>query len=242
MKTINAAEIMRAAHAMTRATVKEAQPARIDYRATLAAALILAWADAKRPDALQEWEAMDGDKQFSALVAMTWRAKRRDEAQQKAGEMKMTWIKTPDDAQTNAAEAWIEMQKEVSKATENGEPLALALFRAVMTAAQRIDRQERRAARALRVEDVITEDGQQYRREFIELNSAPMADSSWSDPEPATITRDEISRAAHDNTDRAIIRMLAAGFTQAEVADRLAISQPAVAKRVRRMNERRRAA
>lgn len=238
-KTTNAAQIMKAAHAMTRAAIADAQPARIDYRATLRAALAIAWREATTPTAAEEWETMEGAAQFSALTAMTWAAKRKDDAQPDEEGRKMGWIKTRDDAKTNAAEAWIEMEKETAKATEQGQPLAIALFRAVMTAAQRIDRQERRNARALRVNDIITEDGQNYRREYIELNSAPTAENSFSDPESATITRDELASVAHDETDRAIMAMLIQGYTQREIADLLNISQPAVAKRVSKMRERR---
>lgn len=239
-KTINTAAIMAAAHAMTRATVAEAKPEKIDYRATFSAALAIAWEEATRPTAAQEWAEMDGESQFSALVAMTWRAKRRDDASRDDEPRKMEWITCQDDARTNAAEAWLEMEKETRKATAQELPLAVALFRAVMTAAQRIDRQERRNARALRFDDLTAgNDGEKATREYIELNAAPMAENSFSDPYTAAAFFDEIERAANDNTDRAIIAYAAHGYSQTETADRLKISQQAVNKRIRKMDQRR---
>ena len=227
--------IMRNAHDMTRETVK--QHPGTDYRATFRAALAIAWSDAKRTSAAWEWAEMDGENQYNALVAMTWAAKKRDDGSEVREYL--DWITTPDDARTCAAEAWLEMGKEATKATEQGQPLAIALYRAVMTAGRRIDRQERRNARALHIEDLTTEDGTTYRREYVELNAAPVAELSWSNPESATLTRDEITSAAKDQTDRAIIKLLAIGYTQKEIAQRVGISQPAIAKRLQRMNERR---
>ena len=235
---ITRAAIMRTAHAITRAALRSAYPFRYDYRATFGAALRLAWAG----DASELWASMDGEAQLDALTAMTWAAKRRDDAEEPQ-KQKMRWIVTRDDAQTNAAEAWIEMIPAVERASENGDPLALALFRAVMTAAQRIDRAEKRNARALRVtEDFDDATGATVRREYIETQAQPMAERSFTDPESATIFFDELDACAHDDTDRAIIEALACGYTQTEIAAFLAISQPAVAKRIRAMKERRAAA
>ena len=235
---ITRAAIMRTAHALTRAALRSAYPFRYDYRATFAAALRLAWAGS----AAEIWAAMDGEAQLAALVSMTWAAKKRDDAEEPQ-KQKMRWIVTRDDAQTNAAEAWIEMIPAVEKATENGDPLALALFRAVMTAAQRIDRQERRNARALRVtEDFDDATGATVRREYIETQAQPMSERSFTDPESTAIFFDELDACTRDNTDRAIIEALACGYTQREIAAFLAVSQPAVAKRIRAMRERRAAA
>lgn len=237
--TITRAAIMRTAHALTRAALRSAYPFRYDYRATFAAALRLAWAGS----AAEIWAAMDGEAQLAALVSMTWAAKKRDDAEEQEGARKMRWIVSQDDAQTNAAEAWLEMIPAVERASENGEPLALALFRAVMTAAQRIDRQERRNARALRVtEDRDDATGATVRREYIETQAQPMSERSFTDPESTAIFFDDLAACTRDNTDRAIIEALAAGYTQREIAAFLAVSQPAVAKRIKAMKERRAAA
>lgn len=181
-------------------------------------------------NAMTEWAAMNGEVQFNALIAMTWTAKRRDDAAE-CGQ-KMQWIKTQDDAQTNAAEAWLEMEKEAAKATEQGQPLAIALFRAVMTAAQRIDRQERRATRALFIED-LTDEQNAARRDCIETADRPTEDTCM-----ATVAHDELAKACRDQRDLVIVSALIVGLTVAESAVIAEISQPAASKRIQKIRQR----
>lgn len=181
-------------------------------------------------NAMTEWAAMNGEEQFNALIAMTWTAKRRDDAAE-CGQ-KMQWIKTQDDAQTNAAEAWLEMEKEAAKATEQGQPLAIALFRAVMTAAQRIDRQERRATRALFIED-LTDEQNAARRDCIETADRPTEDTCM-----AIAVCGEITEACRDQQDTIIISALVLGLTLTESATIAKISQPAATKRVKKIRQR----
>ena len=182
-------------------------------------------------NATQEWASMDGQQQYNALVAMAWTCKSRD------GKY-LDWITTQDDARTCAAEAWMEMAKENDKATEQGQPLAIALYRAVMTAGRRIDRQERRNARALHFEDLTNEDGETSRREYIELHSAPTAEFSWSDPYLTASIRDALERVCLDERDVAIIASIIRGLTGIETAAVCGISQPAVAKRLKKIAQR----
>ena len=117
--------------------------------------------------------------------------------------------------------------------SEDLPPLSIILSRACDSAAQSTDRAEKRHARALRTE--TREDG--TTREFIETRIYHAAEH-LPDPYLETITMDAIDRAAADDTDRLIIAGRACGYTQAEIADRIDMSQRAVSKRLAAIRKR----
>ena len=96
-------QIMRQAWSLYRATVAEFPETR--SRAQFAVCLKEAHRAAQAAQsARREWEAMDGEAQFTALIRMAWTVKHRAEATGRAADT--AWIKCPDDAQTVAADAW----------------------------------------------------------------------------------------------------------------------------------------
>ncbi len=228
----NVRDIMIRAHAMTRAALQPSD----NYAATLAAALRICWADALQPSALEEWLSMSGAEQYSALQRMTRYAIRKDSAETDSrGQYRanrFAWIVDADDVAAIVADAWTRVAEAVVNPRYADDSLKRILYRAVCSAAQRINRAEKRHASALRLDAYTADDGTQATREFIELQAGAAAERIAPDPYTATAIKDSIERAARDDRDRAIIRALAAGYTQAEIAARVGISQPAVHKRV----------
>ena len=247
--TISRAAIMRAAHKATRETVATVRG--IDYRATLAEALRIEWDDAKTAASMEnapeivtpgtaaaELATLDGDAVYNRLMAMVNYCRRDGSFRSpRTGAWlppAFAWVNDQDDARAVAHDAYIRVFDVIEARPEL--PLATVLFRAVMRAAVAIQRAEQRNARAIRYE-ADTEDGDAGRAYIID-NAAPMARERAADPYHAAALADSVSRAAADDTDRAIMAALARGYTQAETAAALGISQPAIARRVARIRAR----
>lgn len=222
--------IMTRAHELTRAARAEYPAA--DYRATFAAALRIAWEEASRASAAEEWAAMTGDEQYNALWRMTLHCYKRDQASGEDADGKMQrapvfgWIKTEDDLRAVAHEAFIRVCALLESA-EEGEELRRVLWKAVMRAARYIDRQERRNPSALR--KVVDDDGEE--REEIDTTS-PTAEHIAPDPYTAAAILDSIERAAKDAKDLTIMRALAAGYSARQIGDALGMSHTAINKRI----------
>lgn len=254
-KTTNRAR-MTAAHELTRATL--AKYGEADYRATFGLCLRAVWAampaapaaDGK-PAAAQtaraEWEAMSGEEQAAAALAMVWYEVGKHKAAAKVvdGEIvdaynPFEWVVTEDNAREVVAEMFCRMDGKLARAEEKdpARPLALILHSAAHAAAVYIDRMERRNARALRIESGTDKDGNETSREYIIDNAAPIAEPIAPSPENALIIRDMIERAAADDTDRAIIAALAAGYSQPEIARRLDMNQSSISRRIEKIRAR----
>lgn len=230
--TTTRAAVMNRAHALTRATLAEYPTA--DYRATFRAALSLAWKDCT---ARAQWETMSGDEQYNALLRMVWYAKRRDSAAcDRLGNERaphMAWIESTDDARAVAHDAFCRMPRLLDR-FDGEKPLPLILYKAVAAAAQYIDRAEKRHANAIRTTE--TDGGETV--EYIIDNAAPTAEHIAPNPEQGAIIADSIDRACADDIDREIVRALAYGLKQREIAAAVGISQQAIAKRIARIRDR----
>ena len=217
MKSIS--EIMKQAHKMTRETVA-AYPG-TDYRGTLAQALRIAWS--ARFDALEALNAAGGEKIYSILTACAWSVKKRAAAR---GFFFAEWITTQDDARTVAAEAYLTIYTDAARAAAEGLPLQAAAYRAAWKAAKRIDAAERRNA----ADSIEASADDETRPAIMPTDAAP-------GPAEAVEALDQLTSAARDDTDRAIIAMLAAGVSRAEAAAALNITRQAIEKRLRKLRE-----
>ena len=110
------------------------------------------------------------------------------------------------------------------------ENLGKLMKRAVLTAAQKIGRQERRNPSALRF--IKPRDDDHDPTAYIIDNAAPTAEPIAPDPYTYTATRETIERAAKDDTDRKIIAGLALGYSAREIAQALHLSHTAINKRI----------
>lgn len=105
-------QIMRKAWSLYRATVAEFPETR--SRAQFAVCLKEAHRAAQAAAAARrEWENMSGEEQYTALQRMAWTVKGRAEATSRSADT--AWMRTADDAQTVAAEAWPETSRPKSR-------------------------------------------------------------------------------------------------------------------------------
>lgn len=230
-------QIMRQAWSLYRATVAEFPETR--SRAQFAICLKEAHRAAHAATAARrEWENMSGEEQYTALQKMAWTVKHRAEATGRAADTE--WIRTPDDAQTVAAEAWPRVAPALTRNEQNAEPRPLAhiLFAACTQAAHVISRAEyRHAANCCQITNTADADGDECTQTPLDylpsVTAAPI-----SSPEDIATTRAAIEAAAADNIDRAIIRALADGHTVRAIAAAIGTSKSAIQRRIDRIRAR----
>lgn len=234
---MNKAQIMRQAWSLYRATVAEFPETR--SRAQFSVCLKEAHRAAQAATAARrEWENMSGEEQYTALIRMAWTIKHRAEATGRAADTE--WIRTPDDAQTVAADAWPRVAPALTRNEQNAEPRPLAhiLFAACTQAAHVISRAEyRHTANCCQLTSTADADGDECTQTPLDILPSVTA-APVSNPEDAATTRAAIEAAAADNIDRAIIRALANGHTVRAIAAAIGTSKSSVQRRIDRIRAR----
>ena len=230
-------QIMRQAWSLYRATVAEFPETR--SRAQFALCLKEAHRAAHAATAARrEWENMSGEEQYNALQKMAWTVKHRAEATGRAADTE--WIRTPDDAQTVAAEAWPRVAPALTRNEQSDEPHSLThiLFAACTQAAHAISRAEyRHASNCCQLTSTADADGDDCTQTPLDILPSVTA-APISSPEDIATTRAAIEAAAIDSTDRAIIRALAAGHTVRTIAAALGMSKSAIQRRIDKIRAR----
>lgn len=231
------AQIMRKAWSLYRATVAEFPETR--SRAQFALCLKEAHRAAHAATAARrEWENMSGEEQYTALIRMAWTVKHRAEATGRAADTE--WIRTPDDAQTVAAEAWPRVAPALTRNEQSDEPHTLThiLFAACTQAVHVISRAEyRHASNCCQLTSTADADGDDYTQTPLDILPSVTA-APISSPEDVATTRAAIEAAAADNIDRAIIRALANGHTVRTIAAALGMSKSAIQRRIDKIRAR----
>ena len=231
---MNKAQIMRQAWSLYRATVAEFPETR--SRAQFAVCLKEAHRAAQAATAARrEWENMSGEEQYTALIRMAWTVKHRAEATGRAADTE--WIRTPDDAQTVAADAWPRVAPALTRNEQNAEPRPLAhiLFAACTQAAHVISRAEyRHTANCCQLTSTADADGDDCTQTPLDILPSVTA-APVSNPEDIATTRAAIEAAAADNIDHAIIRALANGHTVRAIAAAIGTSKSSVQRRIDRI-------
>lgn len=233
------AQIMRKAWSLYRATVAEFPETR--SRAQFAICLKEAHRAAQAATAARrEWENMSGEEQYNALQRMAWTVKSRAEATGRSADT--AWMRTADDAQTVAAEAWPRVAPALARNDQAEEPHALAfvLFAACTQAVHTIARAEYRHASNCCQIIAIDADGDTADQTALDVLPSITA-APASSPEDAAIIRAAIEATAADNTDRQIIQALAVGLTVRAIASALGMSKSAVQRRIDTIRSRYRA-
>lgn len=232
-------QIMRQAWSLYRATVAEFPETR--SRAQFAVCLKEAHRTAQAATAARrEWEAMDGEAQYTALIRMAWTVKGRAEATGRSADT--AWMRTADDAQTVAAEAWPRVAPALARNEQAEEPhmLAFILFAACTQAVHTIARAEYR--HTSNCCQIIAIDADEDTADQTALDALPSVTAApASSPEDAAIIRAAIEATAADNTDRQIIQALAVGLTVRAIASTLGMSKSAVQRRIDSIRSRYRA-
>lgn len=233
------AQIMRKAWSLYRATVAEFPETR--SRAQFALCLKAAHEAARAATAPRhEWQSMDGEEQYTALQKMAWTVKARAEATGRSADT--AWMRTADDAQTVAAEAWPRVAPALTRNEQAEEPhtLAFILFAACTQAVHTIARAEYR--HTSNCCQIIATDADGDTADQTALDALPSVTAApASSPEDAAIIRAAIEATAADNTDRQIIQALAVGLTVRAIASALGMSKSAVQRRIDTIRSRYRA-
>lgn len=232
-------QIMRKAWSLYRATVAEFPETR--SRAQFAICLKAAHEAARAAQsARREWENMSGEEQYTALQKMAWTVKGRAEATGRSADT--AWMRTADDAQTVAAEAWPRVAPALARNEQAEEPhmLAFILFAACTQAVHTIARAEYR--HTSNCSQIIAIDADGDIADQTALDALPSVTATpTSSPEDAAIIRAAIESTATDNTDRQIIQALAIGLTVRAIAYALGMSKSAVQRRINSIRSRYRA-
>lgn len=230
---MNKAQIMRKAWSLYRATVAEFPETR--SRAQFAVCLKEAHRAAQAATAARrEWENMSGAQQFEALTRMAWAVRKRAEATGRG--IDTEWMRTPDDAQTVAADAWPRVLYALDRndQREDPRPLVFILYAACTQAAHSISRAEIRHVSACVSADAIaaatpdTNNGQS----LLDIRSSCTAALISGDPADGYGIRAAIDAAAADATGREIIARLAAGYTVRDIAAAIGMSKSTVQRRI----------
>lgn len=232
-------QIMRKAWSLYRATIAEFPETR--SRAQFALCLKAAHEAARAAQSVRrEWENMSGDEQYNALQRMAWTVKIRAEATGRSADTE--WMRTTDDAQTVAAEAWPRVAPALTRNEQAEDPhtLAFILFAACTQAAHTISRAEYR--HTSNCCQIIASDADGDTADQTALDALPSVTATpTSSPEDAAIIRAAIEATAADNTDRQIIQALAVGLTVRAIASALGMSKSAVQRRINSIRSRYRA-
>lgn len=199
-------------------------------------------AAAKMPEYMMSVEHVDpvtGEKVYRVDKSVLWMT-----PENRGGQGLIPWKEA---VETVAAEAWI-IIAESMKSYDGSKPLISIVYTAARKAVGRLDRLYHDAPRTKRVK----EDG---KRKQINLAGGASGACEWNDisaeraphslawkaenPEAAYISREAVEELTHDENDKRIINALERGYTQKEAAAAMGISQPAIAKRIRNMKNRR---
>ena len=176
----------------------------------------------------EQWESMEGMEQLKILKSMAWKAKKS------AGERGYMWeaiFTEPDALDMIASESWIILTEALKNRHTHKLPLAILAYRAAAAAAQRIYNHERKHTSTLMWDEEAAE-------LIFSAGRRSTAGTPTPSPEEHAEAMEAIEEAAHDATDRVIIQMIIAGYTQKEIAARLAITPAAINKRVKAIQER----
>lgn len=248
-------EIMTRAHEMTAAALDKWPGT--DRRATLAAALRLAWEDARQPQTLDQFRSIPGEKQLEILRKFAARCPSYAARAVKITEDPETGekIKTPAPAawaqwmqprsagglelepwsvavDTVAAEAYIGLDRQPEDLL-----LGIILARAVKAACMRLSRVYRDAPNNRHKSK--TQDGSGAILDPVSLDDPDYTGAAhFPGPEGAAIVRESVRTAARDDTDLMILDLKSQGYTLQHIAAAVGMTHPAVIKRLRKMQQR----
>ena len=252
----NNSSIFTRAHEATRKIRKVYTEA--DYRVTFACALRIEYAAINNPLSAQEEFSMlwnDGEAlRFRTLnmIRYTMRkfgaaapsAERNAETNAPADydglpfQNHFAFIRNADDIECVCNESIIRLAGFMDSHKYDNKPFQVILYNAVCSAAQFIDRHEKRHARALRYDAQISENGAETMREYIQDAPRTM-ELTASNPEEYALFIDALESVCADNEDKRILLLWACGYQEREIAERIGASRSKVWKRKQAIQKRR---
>ena len=183
-----------------------------------------------KTDPRREWENMDGPAQFDAIIGSIYTA---GKTWRRNGWSFAGLIQDRDSVETIASESWPIVVDMLGRC----DSLGVALYRAVTTAAQRLYRQEmawRGRTMSAQMED---DDGT-----VIDLWGAvavrSASQATQAGPEISAMVRHDLEALAGDDSDRAIMDLLGAGYTVRQIADMIGKTKSTVQRRIDKIRTR----
>lgn len=256
-------EIMTRAQQMTAAAMEKWPDA--DRRATLAAALRLAWEEARQPQTMDQFRSLPGEQQVDILrkfaarcpsyAARTVRPALDDDGNRiidpETGKAVMIpaparwaeWM-TPRSSGGLELEPWNVAVDTVAAEAWIGLdrqpddlPLGIILARAAKAACMRLSRVYRDAPNNRKRSR--TQDGSGSILDPVSLDDPDYKSAaSYPGPEGAAIVRESIRTAARDDVDLLILDLKSQGYTLQQIAAAAGMTHPAVIKRLKKMQQR----
>ena len=177
-----------------------------------------------------EWASMDDAQKFDAVMGSVFTA---GKTWRKHGWRFAGLLQDRDSAETIAGEAWPLIPEKL----ETADTLAIALYRAVTTAAQKIQREDDKWSGRTTSAQVEGPEGNTIDLwEAVAMRSASQARQTA--PSALAIARHDLQALAEDEDDRRIMELLGAGFTVRQIATATGTSKSTVQRRIDKIRAR----
>lgn len=183
-----------------------------------------------KTDPRREWENMDDVQQYDAIIGSIYTA---GKTWRRNGWAFAGLAQDRDSVETIAGEAWPLVVDMLGRC----DSLGVALYRAVTTAAQRLYRQEMAWTGRTVSAQMEDDDGTVIDLwEAVAVRSASQA--TQAGPEMSVIVRRDLEALASDDSDRAIMDLLGAGYTVRQIAEITGRSKSSVQRRIEKIRDR----
>ena len=183
-----------------------------------------------KTDPRREWRSMDGHAQLDAIIGSIYTARK---TWSRNGWAFAGLAQDRDDVETIASEAWPLVVDMLGRC----DSLGVALYRAVTTAAQRLYRKEMAWTGRTVSAQMEDDDGTVIDLwEAVAVRSASQA--TQAGPEMFAIVRHDLEALASDDSDRAIMDLLGAGYTVRQIAGITGHSKSSVQRRIDKIRTR----
>ena len=183
-----------------------------------------------KTDPRREWENMDDVQQYDAIIGSIYTA---GKTWRRNGWAFAGLVQNRDNVETIASESWPIVVDMLGRC----DSLGVALYRAVTTAAQRLQREEMRWRGRTMSAQMEDDDGAVIDLwEAVAVRSASQA--TQAGPEISAMVRRDLEALATDDGDRAIMDLLGAGYTVRQIAEITGHSKSSVQRRIDKIRDR----
>lgn len=183
-----------------------------------------------KTDPRREWESMDGPAQLDAIIGSIYTARK---TWSRNGWGFAVMVQDRDSVETIASEAWPLVIDLLGRC----DSLGVALYRAVTAATQRLYRQEM-AWRGRTMSSQVEDDSGTVIDLWEAVALRSISQSIQAGPEMQIAIRHDLEALASDDSDRAIMDLLGAGYTVRQIAEITGHSKSSVQRRIEKIRGR----
>lgn len=177
-----------------------------------------------------EWESMGDVQQYDAIIGSIYTARK---TWGRKGWSFAGMVQDRDSVETIAGEAWLLIPDLLDKTNS----LGVALYRAVTTAAQRLNRQEMAWTGRTMSAQMEDDDGAVIDLwEAVAMRSASQA--AQAGPELSAMVRHDLEALAETEEDKTIMHLLGAGYTVRQIANMIGKTKSTVQRRIDKIRDR----